>query len=275
MDSPRPPLRMDGADSRLLSGSVAIPSPPQPRRLVQSFHAALREGLADAVRRPAARSRARQVTRDETNRSSAAATTTADPTATTTSPDEDGVAVLAVNSVHDVLQERLDKAVQKGQVVDLTDDSPPLPRKPLKTTRDARGHEIIWLDDGDEEDVLVEENDSSSSTAAAVPSIPNERATAECTACLASIRSTVRPLLCTTCDQTAQIVPPPRALPAVLAQILHPGRDSTTTSERDNRAARRQSSNNATVEEFASAPKRSRRDNRGTVQKCVEDILHP
>jgi hypothetical protein len=271
---------MDGADSRLLSGSVAIPSPPQPRRLVQSFHAALQEGLADAVRRPAARSRARLVTRDETNRSSAAATTTADPTATatTTSPDEDGVAVLAVNSVHDVLQERLDKAVQKGQVVDLTDDSPPLPRKPLKTTRDARGHEIIWLDDdddGDEEDVLVEENDSSSSTAAAVPSIPNERATAECTACLASIRSTARPLLCTTCDQMAQIVPPPRALPAVLAQILHPGRDSTITSERDKRAARRQSSNNAAVEEFASAPKRSRRDNRGTVQECVEDILHP
>jgi hypothetical protein len=64
--------------------------------------------------------------------------------------DDDGVALLAVNSVHVVMQERLDKAVQKGQVVDLTDDSPP--HKPLKTTRDSQGHAIIWLDDDDDDD---------------------------------------------------------------------------------------------------------------------------
>lgn len=69
---------------------------------------------------------------------------------------EEGIEVLAVESLDSVLRKRMREAEENGEMVDLSSDGdPPIPPPPAvkqKITVDDKGHEIVWLDDDDEED---------------------------------------------------------------------------------------------------------------------------
>ena len=68
--------------------------------------------------------------------------------------DDEPVAVVAVNSLETVLQERFKVAEAKGEIVDLSAETE-IAVAPsslhLKTTIDSEGHEVICLDDDDDE----------------------------------------------------------------------------------------------------------------------------